>query len=108
MLTQRLREIRETKGLTQRELARRCNLGINQINRYENGTSDPISENLKIIAQELEVSTDYLLGLTDDPQGIAAPGDMQPDEREVLDTYRRDGWLGLIRLGGDRLSKQPG
>ncbi len=107
MLTNRLREAREAKGLTQRELARLCQLGMNQITRYENGTSDPASETLGVIARELSVSADYLLGLTDEPQGIAVPNDIKPDEREVLDTYRRDGWLGLIWLGGDRLSKQP-
>ncbi len=105
MLTQRLREIREKKGLTQRELARRCKLGINQINRYENGTSDPISDNLRTIAQELEVSTDYLLGLTDEPQGLMPPGEINSDEREILDIYRRNGWPGVFHLGAERLSK---
>jgi len=105
MLTHRLREAREQKGLTQRQLARICGLGINQINRYENGTSDPVSETLKTIASAIGVSTDYLLGLTDEPTGIAAPSEIKPDEREILDTYRREGWQGVIHLGVERLAK---
>ncbi len=103
MLIQRLREAREKRGFTQRELAQRCNFGINQINRYENGTSDPPSEYLRTLAQQLGVSTDYLLGLTDEPQGFAVPSEIKPDEREILDAYRREGWRGVARLGVERI-----
>jgi transcriptional regulator with XRE-family HTH domain len=105
VLPRRLREMREAKGLTQRELGRRCGFGVNQINRYENGTSDPTIQTLRIIAYELGVSADYLLGLTDDPQGTTIPDEIKPEEREILDVYRRDGWVGVIRLVAEKLSK---
>jgi transcriptional regulator with XRE-family HTH domain len=105
VLIHRLREAREKKGLTQQRLAQLCGFAINQINRYENGGGSPTIENLRILAQTLSVSTDYLLGLTDDPQGTSATSDIQPDERELLDIYRREGWTGVIRLGAERLSK---
>jgi len=105
VLPHRLRYIRENKGFSQRQLGRICGLGANQINRYENGTSEPTIQTLKNIASHLEVGTDYLLGLTDNPENTVIFNQIDGDERELLDTYRNQGWLGVIRLGGERLSK---
>lgn len=105
MLSHRLRQIREKQGISQRELGRVSGLGVNQINRYENGTSTPTIETLKAIASQLNISTDYLLGLSDDPKNDLPSIQIKPDERELLDTYRNEGWPGVIRLGGERLSK---
>ncbi len=105
MLTHRLRDVRRQKKLTQMELARMCDLGINQINKYENGANEPTLTILKRIAQALGISIDFLAGLTDDPQGFAAPSDMKPEEREILDAYRREGWAGIVHLGVDKITK---
>ncbi|MHB8630124.1 MAG: helix-turn-helix domain-containing protein [Aggregatilineales bacterium] len=105
MLSHRLRNIREKKGLTQQELGRICHLGANQISRYENGTTDPTIQTLKTIANQLGISADFLLGLADEPQGIAAPSEMKPDERQLLDIYRSEGWSGVARLSVEQLSK---
>jgi len=101
----RLRTIREQRGLSQRELARLCGIGETQINKYETGLSDPNVESLKLMAKELYVSTDYLLGITDDPRGHFGDGQLDEDERIIVNTYRRDGWTGVIHLGAERLSK---
>ncbi len=101
----RLRTIREQRGLSQRELARLCGIGETQINKYETGLSDPNVESLKLMAKELYVSTDYLLGITDDPRGHFGDGQLDEDERIIVNTYRRDGWPGVIHLGAERLSK---
>ncbi|MFA5037736.1 MAG: helix-turn-helix transcriptional regulator [Candidatus Izemoplasmatales bacterium] len=58
----RLKEIREEKGLSQRELARMTKIGNDQISRYESGqkmNEDVIRE----ICIALDVKADYLLGL---------------------------------------------
>jgi len=102
---ERLREAREEKGLSQRDLSRLCGLGDNQIYRYETEKSDPSSSHLKIISEKLDVSTDYLLGLTDVPHGQLVRSDLDTNEREVVEVYRRHGWIGIIRLGTDRISK---
>lgn len=59
---QRLKEERNSLGLTQRDMALR--LGITQPSyiRYENGTSEPSLENLVKMADTFDVSVDYLLG----------------------------------------------
>jgi transcriptional regulator with XRE-family HTH domain len=105
VLPHRLRQIRENKGYSQRELGRLCNLGANQINRYENGISDPTIHTLKSIADQLEVSTDYLLGVSDDPIVQVREPALNRDERAIVEVYRREGWPGVIRLGAERISK---
>lgn len=101
----RLRKLREQQGLSQRGLARLCGLGEAQVNKYENGQFDPSSGYLKVIAEKLGVSTDYLLGVTDDPRGHFGDGTLNDDERDMLDTFRREGWTGVIRLGAERLAR---
>ena len=101
----RLRERRGQMGLSQRELARRCGFSDALIRRYEIGASDPTGYSLKVLAGQLDVSADYLLGMTDDPRGHVGYNQIKDDERIVLDTYRRDGWPGVFRLGAERISK---
>lgn len=105
LLPERLRAAREKLGLKQQELGRLCGLGVNQISRYETGFHDPSAMTLAKLARVLGVSMDYLAGLTDDPHGQVSPSDLNIYEREVIDTFRRDGWLGLIRLSTDQLGK---
>lgn len=65
----RLRELRQRKGLTQAELAKALSLGESTISFYEADRREPDYCTLKAIADFFRVSTDYLLGRTDDPQG---------------------------------------
>jgi len=53
--------------LKQAELARRIGVGRDSYNRYERSGTKPSLEVLTRIANELNTSTDYLLGNTDDP-----------------------------------------
>jgi transcriptional regulator with XRE-family HTH domain len=103
--TDRLRTLREQHGWSQRELARVCGLGETQISKYESGQSDPSSTNVKIIAQALEVSIDYLLGASDDPRGQFGQGELSAEERELLGAFRQDRWSGVMRLMADRVPK---
>ena len=101
----RLQTLRETHGWLQRELSRLCGLGEAQVGKYESGLTDPTATSLKIIASVLDVSTDYLLGITDDPRRQIDPDRLSADEHQVLDTLRRESWPGIIRLGAERISK---
>ena len=105
----RLRQTREKRGLTQRELARLCDIGENQINRYESESGEPSISNLAAIANILGVSTDFLLGLTDLPMG-RADDTIRPDERKLLDAYNSGDGATIMELASIRLrqlSKHP-
>lgn len=66
-LPERIKNERIKRGLNQTELATYLGIKKTTISNYETGYSSPDNENLKKIAQYFGVSTDYLLGLTDDP-----------------------------------------
>ncbi|MHB8627895.1 MAG: helix-turn-helix domain-containing protein [Aggregatilineales bacterium] len=102
---ERLREAREKKGFTQRGLAQQCGINEYQLSRYETGRTEPSVNSLAQIAYYLDVSTDYLLGLIDYPYLLLRPGEASESESILLNTYRREGWSGVIRLGAERLSK---
>jgi transcriptional regulator with XRE-family HTH domain len=103
----RLRAVREQRGLSQRDLARLLGLGINQITRYEGGANEPSASVLAMIARELKVTTDYLVGLSDDPGGHNAPA-LQPHERQLLDAYTVGDSAAIFKLVTDRLRQLEG
>jgi transcriptional regulator with XRE-family HTH domain len=60
-LTLCLPSLRKARGLTQQGLADLTAIHIQQIKRYEAGTSEPSAEALRKIATSLHVTTDSLL-----------------------------------------------
>lgn len=101
----RLRLSREKKNITQRELAQLCGFTEFQVSRYETGKHEPAISTLEAMAQQLNVSTDYLLGLSHDPQGIFSETSLSEDEQQLIDEYRKSGWKGVIRLGAEHLGE---
>ena len=64
----RLKEIRKSKGISQLKLAIDLNTNQNTISRYETGEREPGIKELIRIADYFDVSLDYLLERTDNPQ----------------------------------------
>ena len=63
MTADRVRALREARGWTQAELARRLNITRNGVNSWEQGLSMPSPACLVDLAKLFSVSTDYLLGV---------------------------------------------
>ena len=63
MTADRIKALREARGWTQAELARRMNMTRNGINSWEQGLSMPSPPSLVDLARLVSVSTDYLLGV---------------------------------------------
>ena len=63
MYRKRIRRIRDKKNITQKELAERIGMKVQQYNRYEKQENEMSVPVLIKIAEELEVSADYLLGI---------------------------------------------
>jgi transcriptional regulator with XRE-family HTH domain len=61
---QRLKEVREAKGLTKDKLGKTINIHYSQIGRYERNEASPSAEALKKMANALNMSTDYLMNGT--------------------------------------------
>ena len=58
----KLKEIRESKGISQRQAALALNLSPTVYNRYENGLREPSNALLLVIADYFGVTVDELLG----------------------------------------------
>ena len=101
----RLREAREQRHLTQDELASILGLGQSQMNKYENNKSEPSAEIIGRFARELEITTDWLLGLVDDRHTHLREQDLSAAERKLLSAFRRGDIRGLMRIATD--DEQP-
>lgn len=93
----RLRDLRTSRNLTHEELAERLGIGVAQIWRYENERTDPNTEKIAAIARYFNVSTDYLIGLTDNPKSNLRIDNLTATEREVLDALRRGDVVEAIK-----------
>ncbi len=65
ILSKRIKELRQEKNLTQRQLAEKANTTATSISAYEKGQKNPSIEVLCNIANALETSVDWLCGNTE-------------------------------------------
>lgn len=81
-----LKAIRESKGLTQKEVADDLEIGTSTLSQYETGKREPDNSTLVKIADYFNCSVDYLLGRVDSPELIikkAPPVGDATDEYEI-------------------------
>lgn len=83
----RLKELRKKRNATQQEVADMLNITRAAYSNIENGKRDPDTETIVRLAQFFNVSTDYLLGLTDNPAPIPQLQISQQD-RTILDEIK--------------------
>lgn len=67
MFGNKLKSLRSSLGKTQEEIAKSLGLSRAAYSHFENGRNEPDYDTLKKISEYFHVSTDYLLGRTDDP-----------------------------------------
>ena len=68
MFGDRLNDVRKQKGVTAQQMADTLQTGIRNYRKYESGHASPSLDSIVKIARLLEVSSDYLLGLSDIPK----------------------------------------
>ena len=88
-----LQNLRDSRGFSQGQLAKRIGKSVSMIGLYENSSRMPSFETLIEMARVFGVSTDYLLGL-EEPKGV--PFNMEgltPDQAQsvltVIDEYKK-------------------
>lgn len=67
MFAIRLKELREQAGFSQAVLARKLGVRQSTVGMWENGKNKPQNSKLEMMASIFNVSTDYLLGRSDEP-----------------------------------------
>ncbi len=94
----RVKSIREFHGITQEQLAEQIGVAVLQINRYENNKTEPNGETVGKIALALQVSADYLLGLTDDPVPAHGTGKLSVREWVIVSALRKGDYKEAIKV----------
>jgi len=103
----RLKAIRERRDLTQEELAERLGSGQSQLNKYENGKADPSPDVLVRLAEELEVTADWLLGLVDKHDEHLHEKELTSQEWKLLMAFRKGDLRGIMRVAADAVTPEP-
>ena len=62
---ERLKELRNAKGITQKELADLLNVSGNTVHSWEKDKQEPSMNALLFLSEYFEVSLDYLFGKSD-------------------------------------------
>ena len=67
-LSERLIQLKNDRSLLQKDIAYDNGISLRAYQYYERGERKPDSDTLSKLADYFEVSTDYLLGRTDNPE----------------------------------------
>lgn len=66
--SERLKSLRINKSMTQPQVCQHIGIGISTLQYYERGAKEPTLSKLIAFADLFEVSLDYLVGRTDNPE----------------------------------------
>ncbi len=69
-IAKKIKQLCKSKNITVKTLLDDCNIGRGFIYNLEKRQQIPLADKLELIADYLDVSVDYLLGRTDEPQSI--------------------------------------
>ncbi len=89
-MNEKLRSLRIGQSLTQKELASKINSTDKNIWAYENGIATPPAEIIVAYANYFQVTTDYLLGRSDDFGQVTVhppASALSDEEKEVIRKY---------------------
>ena len=88
----KIRELREEKGLTQKDLAEKIGVIGHNVGDWERCKCEPSTDMLIKIARALEVSVDYLIGNSDDFGNVNVSlqpngAELTKDEKTLLESF---------------------
>lgn len=86
---ERLRTAREYRGLSQSQVAERAQLQPSAISHFETGARKPSFDNLRLLADTLDVTTDYLLGRVSEFKALAGADTLHRHYSALKDEDRK-------------------
>lgn len=98
----RITKARRYLGINQKELCQMLDMNEATLSRYENGFREPKAVTLAKLAEVLEVSTDYLLGVTDIRNYNTLQEDLGNDIEAIFEHTKE-----LLSKDGLMLCKRP-
>lgn len=103
MFDERLKKLREERGLTQKQVAEALNMNPRTYSSYENNEREPNSEILLLIADLFDVSIDYLVGydkrrIIKNEIGRTKDIELNKAEIDLIQSYRNLSYQGKEHL----------
>lgn len=90
MLGSQMKKIRQTRGMSQVELARQLGISKQSVSNWENDHSVPTIDLLKKLCQVFSCSADYLLELSTENDIIIDTTDLTIEQRENIRRITND------------------
>lgn len=88
---QRIRSLRESAGLSQKEFAQKLDISTGRLSNWELGINRPNADMIKTICKELGISANDLLGLSTAPTPMPSKREIEMLEKyRILDVYGRE------------------
>ena len=106
LFPERIRAARIKRDLNQEGLAKRANLQPSAISHFETGTRKPSFDNLRRLADALDVTTDYLLGRVDEEQALANSSDTLYRDLDRLTSEDREIANGFLQMLAEKAKKR--
>ncbi len=103
---ERLKAVRTRRDLSQEGLAKRANLQASAISHFETGTRKPSFDNLRRLADALDVTTDYLLGRVDEEEALAHSSDKLFRDLDKLTAADREMAEGFLQMLAEKAKKE--
>ena len=91
----RIKELRELMGLKQSDFVLQLNVTQATLSNWERGVHDPDNESLKKMVEFFGTTSDYILGLSDDPRPPDKKNSLSPEKIKLLDG------IGYAYYGGE-------
>lgn len=107
----RLKELRNEKGISQKDVAINIGVAITTISQYENDSRFPNEEMLRRLCLYYKITSDYLLGLTDSKH---APLTIEEAKEKMISSKEMEiignllDWFEKIRIRKGRMYEQSG
>jgi transcriptional regulator with XRE-family HTH domain len=98
MLAKRLRELREENEYTQKDIADKIGLTKSAYGYYERGKSVPDAQTLVQLSKIFDVTTDYLLGLSDDKKPIEDITERQKKAIRLTDQLTDEQFESILEM----------
>ena len=90
MIGERLKELREDSGLTQKELSEKLFINYRTYSSYERNEVEPGDDFTVRIAEHYNVSADYLLGISKNPHPVREGGEYVRLPKALTDNARKE------------------
>ena len=104
----RLRKIRQDRGLSQSDLAQRAGFQPSAISHFETGTRAPSFDNLRKLADAVEVSIDFLLGRQTENTSAGPVAEQLYRDFDKLSSSDQETVAGMAKMLAKKHAREQG